>query len=564
MRRLEQRQEALLKQRGGKAELNDLVRELARLDAEEREARALVKQYEGLRGEEREQQTRAAELQEEADALQRRSTELQALVELQPRWQERDAAGRELAELPHSDQAGFADEVAGLLRELQAQQAREERLAELDAAAAAEGATSRAALQHLGAGWDMARVRALDASRGGGRRGAGLGRRHRAGREALRDAQRAAEAGTRQAAQLAAEVESRRAQAPADEPPTVAHIDRDEGVLRGLRDDAARLETLRLKAGQQAPPHRDGARAAWVLAALAALGAAAGLLTGHAQLGAGLAVAAGLLAVMALLTRRGPAAPAHGDEVPVIRELQASIAAAAATLSLPAQPVHLRPGRLRGGPAHGAHGPWRVAGRRSSHRRRTESGGAGRRPGPGGRRGAAAGTGGARAGGGRLGGVARRSRPAASIASRASASCCSRRRWRATPARAPIWPATRPATSARRARSATRRRGACCTRREGMRSSCPGRRCGRRSVSSDADLARGAELRQLIESVERLATARLSSCEHPVVALDELACGDVGIWQDEAQRLDDDLERLHDKRDAAIEAAARRAPSLAV
>ena len=55
IKRLEQRQDGLLKQRGGRAAINDLVRELQRVDGEVQEARALAGRYEALQGEEREQ-----------------------------------------------------------------------------------------------------------------------------------------------------------------------------------------------------------------------------------------------------------------------------------------------------------------------------------------------------------------------------------------------------------------------------------------------------------------------------------------------------------------------------
>jgi hypothetical protein len=556
MRRLEQRQEALLKQRGGRAAINDLVRELAGLDAEERDARALVRQYESLRREEREQQARVVGLQSEADARQRRSTELQALIELQPRWQEREAAARELEELPQGEQAGLADEVAGLLRELQAQQAREERLAELDATAAREGAVSNAALQHLGGGWDLARAGTLDASVVVEDEVRGWAATIAQAAEALRDAQRGDQDCAQQAAQFTAEVERRRAQAPTDEPPTVAQIDRDEGVLRGLRDDAARLETLRLKAEQQAPPRRDGARVAWVLAALAAFGAAAGLLTGHAQIGAGLAVAAALLVVVAVLTRSpGPAGAGHGDEAPVIRELQSAIAAAAAALGLPAQPssADLAACEARLRTARTQRGEWHAAAGRIADAR-TEAGLAA----------------------GRADAAATVVRQAEAAYEQAAAGWAAWLSGRGLPQASPqgIGELLQQAALARDAgaRAGLAGQGADQIRAQGDVCDETARRL-LQAAGRDAselprealwaalgqlhtDLARGAELRRLVESAERLARTRLSSCEHPVVALDELACGDSGIWQDEAQRLGHELERLHEERDAAIEAAA--------
>ena len=116
---------------------------------------------------------------------------------------------------------------------------------------------------------------------------------------------------------------------------------------------------------------------------------------------------------MALLTRR---APAPGDEAPVIRELRAAIAAAAATLGLPAQPstAELATCEAALRTARTARGEWQAAATRMADAQ--GQGDAGRRPGPSGRRGAAEGTDGTRAGAGGLGGVARRSRPAAGVA----------------------------------------------------------------------------------------------------------------------------------------------------
>ena len=61
-------------------------------------------------------------------------------------------------------------------------------------------------------------------------------------------------------------------------------------------------------------------------------------------------------------------------------------------------------------------------------------------------------------------------------------------------------------------------------------------------------------------SLERTVSVRLGSCEDPAGAMDELASGDVGLWEDGARRLAEELRRLREERDAAIKAAitARR------
>ena len=84
MRRYGMRQDALLKRWPSKAKINDVVKELTLVEAEERAARALAGQYERLRRDEEEQNRSADKLQAESERLQRQKTEAEALIELRP------------------------------------------------------------------------------------------------------------------------------------------------------------------------------------------------------------------------------------------------------------------------------------------------------------------------------------------------------------------------------------------------------------------------------------------------------------------------------------------------
>jgi hypothetical protein len=561
MRRLGLRQDALLKLRGA-ARINDVVRELKLVESQEREARAFAGRYEQLRSDEGAQTEAAAGLQAESERLQRRKTETEVLIELRPQWDKLAELRHELAALPRVEDVLLPDQVAGLVRDLEGQRAREERLPDLQHAQATESAVVRGALERLGAGWDVARVRSFD-------RSVSVEDEVRAweatlaeAKSTLHDAQQGRAAADAEAARLAAQRDRVRAELPEAEPLEVEVIDEREALVRGLRDDLNRCEMLRLTAEQAAPgPDGSRARLVFVLAALAAVGAVVGWIAGYAQLGVGLVVAAVLLAVAGALTAsRGSqrAAGREGDRG-VIDELRAVMGRTAQALGLPAQPssadlaqceASLRSERTRRGEWDGAQVRIRDAVQQADEARR-------------------------------LAGEASAAEHEAQVlrddCAGAWAAWLAPRGLRAlTPAG--VGDVLRQVEAARAADvrrlaataviEAIARRAAEWEASARLVLEAAGRPSPALSTAAlrtavetlDDELERRALLVADAASRERAVSVRLGSCEDPVRARERLASGDVGVWQDRVVTLAHDLTRLRAERDAALEAAtvARR------
>ena len=176
MRRLDQRMEGLLKQRRGEAKINDMVREIIQVDADEQAAARVVGRYEELLEEERRQNRRAEEILGDSRSLQQRKSRVEALIELRPDWDTLVALRLELSGLPELTDEALPQRVAGLVQELNGQRGREEGLPELERACAVERGAVEAALARLGPGWDIERAKAFDTFDRRRRRGAHLGR----------------------------------------------------------------------------------------------------------------------------------------------------------------------------------------------------------------------------------------------------------------------------------------------------------------------------------------------------------------------------------------------------
>ena len=415
----------------------------------------------------------------------------------------------------------------------------------------------------MGDGWTIERVKSFDTS-------IAVEDAVRAWEESLADAAQALHEA--EGARASAEVAAGRAQAHADdlraelpevEPLAVTEIDRRESLLGSLREQAARLEVLRLQ-DEQAAASRRTARPtlAYVLAVVAAVAAAVVWIVGYAELGIGLAVAAALVAVAGVLSvRRGTGAGASGaagvEDVArpgVLEGLRAAVAETAAELRLPAQPsatdlaaceASLRTQRT-------LRADWDNARRRVADAERQAAGAQ------------------------RLVADARADEQHAEKSMAESAAGWAawlRERDLGDLSPAGVLEVLRQVAEARAAdvRLGAAADGIADIARRAQAWEAEARSAleaaGRSAaglspeavraavIALDRDLERRATLAAQIDAVERTVAVRLGACDDPDRAADELASGDVGVWQDEAARLDEEVASLRRERDGAIEAA---------
>jgi uncharacterized protein YhaN len=405
-------------------------------------------------------------------------------------------------------------------------------------------------------------------------------REWRAGLDAANFDLREAAAAREKAEAAAAERRSRagrvRAELPGAEPLTVDQIDEREAVLGRLRDEVSRLQNLRLLREQAAPAGRAGTWMAFVLAALAAAGAAASWLAGYPQLAAGLAVAAALLGIVGLAARtrssaeRGAgsggapgavpgeapgAAPGAAPAEPgVVAGAEAAVAEMARSLELPGTPTPAEMSSLE-------------ARLRSERTRRAEWNSVRDRLKDAEFEAAEA---------ERLAGEAKeREAEKREAAGKAAAEWSA---WLAARGLADLTPdgvldllvevkAVREASSrlADGARQAERIEELATAWDEQARRALgeagqPASGMPRDGVRTalgalDRDLRRRGAVQSEIDTLERTVSVRLARAEDPEAAMDELAAGDPGVWADEAATLADELEELRGQRDEALGAA---------
>jgi uncharacterized protein YhaN len=334
------RQAELLKQSRGDAAINNLVREMLRVEGEIAAARGLAARYAMLGDEANACGVRAEQLEVQADARQRLQTEVETFIALRPQWDDLESLRLELTGLPAITDESLPDGVAGAITELAIQRDREKRLGELEATRSTAGTALADSLGRLGSGWDVARAEAVDASIASLDEVHGWARKMAEAELALSEAGRDREKAERNAALARADADRIGRELPEHEPLTVEAIDKAEVRLATLEGEAARLQTLTLTAERD-----DGAGAprfwpALLLAGLAALGAVAAWFTGHAQVGVGLVIAAFLVALSVVLTRTRADSRRSGEaaEPGVIEALEASIGEAARELGLPHAP----------------------------------------------------------------------------------------------------------------------------------------------------------------------------------------------------------------------------------
>ena len=557
MRGLEQSQDALLKKGAGKARINDKVREILQVDEDEKAARALAGRYEQLLRDEARQNALADELQSGRDRLQRRKTEVEAYIELRPQWDDLQEIRLELGDLPQVADASLPVTVAAVVKELEGQRAREERLPELETTRATETAAVQEALRRLGDGWSIERAKSFDTSVAVEDEVRLWEQRLTDAEGSLHDARRDRTNADGEAARLAALAERARSGLPDAEPLSVEEVDRRESLVRTLREESAGLETLRLKAEQEGS--RPSASRSWLvflLAGLAGLGAVASWLAGYAQVGAGLLAAAVLLVLAGVLTRsRGGASPASGSaQRNVIDGLVDSMGKTAESIGLPraatTQDLGELEGRLRTERTRRAdwdNASWRileVEHQADEGRRLAKEAASAEKQAQEARDGEVAGW---------SAWLAKRTMAGLSPAGvlvllkQVDAVCAADERLTtavnaidAINERAEDW-----ARSAKRVLDAAGRPTTGLTQ-EMLRTA---------AETLHADLVRRATLADRAATLERTISVRLAHWDDPEAAANSLATGDTGEWDDEVGRLTAELARLHTERDSVIKAA---------
>lgn len=557
MRGLEQSQDALLKQRAGKARINDIVRDILLVDEDAKAARVLAGRYQQLLRDEAQQSGLADELQSDRDRLQRQKTEAEAFIELRPQWDDLEEMRLELKNLPKVIDESLPVTAAAVVKDLEGQRAREERLPELEITRATEAAAVQESLRRLGDGWNIERAESFDTSVEVEDEVRLWENRLTDAEGTLHDARRDHTSADEDAVRLLALAERARSGLPAAEPLSVAEIDRRESLVRTLRDDLARLETLRLKAEQESP--RPAASRSWLvllLAGLAGLGAVASWLAGYAQVGVGLLAATVLLVLAGTLTRnRASASAASGPAQPgVIYGLVESVGETAESMGLQ-RAVTTRDlgeleGRLRTERTRRA--DWDNMGERvreaehqkdEGRRLADEAAAAEKRAQDASEE--VAGAWAAWLGERGLAGLS----PTGvlellqQVAAASSADLRLATAVRAIDAineKAEDW-----SRSARRVLETAGRPTTGLTR-ETLRTA---------AATLHADLVRRASLMEQVATLERAVSVRLARCGDPEAAANDLATGDAGMWDDEVGRLTVELKRLRAERDSAIEAA---------
>jgi AAA domain len=553
--KLAAQQAALLKQGRGEAEINNLVKEIQRVDGEMAEARRLAGRYAEFERAAEEQEAVAEDLATQADERQRLKTEVEALVTLRPQWEELEGLRLELADLPNVADDGLRSSVSGAVTALAVQRDREERLEGLRADEATAAAELEDSLARLGDGWDMARADALDVSISASDEVRGRQHEVDAAEQSFTDARRRHEDAV-QALQLAkASLDRVRGELPQEEPLTIEAIDRGESALTSLRGDVGQLQLMRASAEREAPSGGSGFGVIMILAAAAAVGAVAGFVLGYAQLGVGLLVAAVLAAVAGVVVRR-PASPG-GDESArpgAIAELEESIRTTAGALGLPGAPSSqdLAGLEARFRTQRTARADWAsVQSRASDAQRIVEEKEL------------------------LLGDARGKLAIAEADAARVAAEWAA---WRSARGLGELTPEAvllviEEAGTAKRARkereAAASELAAIEQAAAAWDESAAGYlRAAARSVEGlsrealrsalvklDDDLTRREEVQGKAVGLERAISVGLAVSRDPEAAENELATGDPGIWEDQVLQLDDEVRRLRGERDAAMKEA---------
>jgi uncharacterized protein YhaN len=329
----------LLKQRGGQAIINDLVRQIQTTEDEVRRAAGEAHRYTELLEVQAEQDRLVAEKDVAIAALTAERRRYETLLALRPDWEELAATESALEETAHISLPSLPHTVGELLTRLNALRSREEALEGLQADAAQAQADLDDRIRLLGPEWTIERLLAVDGSLVERDAVKELRRRLTSATSAVDTAEREAATACEQLADLTHDHDRCRAELPDTNPPSAASLSDSEAALRGLR---TQLHELRMAEFQAAQPQRRErrrlGRPALVAAAIIVAAAIGAALLGWVELALGLGLGSLVTLLIAMLDHRGAAAGEDDQPRPLDR-LRAEIASSAALLDLPERPT---------------------------------------------------------------------------------------------------------------------------------------------------------------------------------------------------------------------------------
>lgn len=293
----------LLKQRSGKAVINDLVRRLQRAEEDVQKAEQEATGYADLAGAEDAQRRLAADFEARLTALAAERRRYEILAALRPDWEELAAADRLLAELPAPSGPGLSATVSDLRRRLSILRSREETLDGLRSELASATTDLSAHLQHLGPEWTAARLQTVDDSITEQDAVRVLKRRLEGAEVVAQQAERDRRVAREDLVRIGDDHDRCSEELPTPSPPSIETLGEREVLVRTLR---AQLRDLQMAELQVSAGHGSYA-GVWRLAAVGALVALALTLVAAAadaaQLALGLAAGAALLVLVAVLAR---------------------------------------------------------------------------------------------------------------------------------------------------------------------------------------------------------------------------------------------------------------------
>ena len=330
----------LLKQRAGKAVLNDLARVALSLQEELREARRRALEYPDLVAAEGHAEAQLASRDEQLEEIAADRRYYEALTSLLPEWRGLQEAEHALAQLPVPTDPALVDEVASLTAQLHILKSREATLPDLAAERDAANGDLERHLHALGHGWDRARLEALDDSLATRDQVRAWAQRLDEGRQAVAAAQATVAAARTHLAELADDRAYCAQRLPENAPPSLNTTTGKEVVLRGLRSRLRELELAELQSTAQ-----ESRSSVWLALAVAAIlslvGALVAMFADTIQLAGGFAIAALALAGSAFALRRAThhADPDTAAGRDALERLRSDVTTTGAALGLSPRPT---------------------------------------------------------------------------------------------------------------------------------------------------------------------------------------------------------------------------------
>ena len=303
----------LLKQRSGKATINDLVRSLQRAEEDVQKAEQEATGYAALARAQDAQRRLADDLDVRLATLAAERRRYEILTALRPDWEELATADRLLAELPAPSGPDLPAAASDLRQRLSILRSREETLHRLRSELASASNELSAHLRHLGPEWTAARLQTVDDSITEQDAVRVWKRRLEQAEVAAEQAERDRRVAREDLTQIADDHDRCSEELPTPTPPSIETLGEREVLVRSLRAQLRDLQMAELQVRAGHGTHTG----VWRLAAVSALVALAAALVAAAadaaQLALGLAAGAALLGLVAVLARATTGRAGGGD-----------------------------------------------------------------------------------------------------------------------------------------------------------------------------------------------------------------------------------------------------------